>query len=152
MAHQIWNVRLQQRLAADLDEAARAYAEVAAGDGEYASCERCVFAVVGCSHRARRRRFVGHRRLTRGDADVMCVAIFKEGVGGGWSKYESCYETAQLHKPYAAMSEEAARDLVVRYLADVVVEFSRRVDGAFPASQPCASAAAASDPCLRLRH
>ncbi len=85
---------------------------------------------------------VGHRRVTQGDADVMCIAIFKEDRGGRWIKYDSCYETAQLLKPYAALlsqSEQAARDLVVRYLAGVVVEFSRRVDGAFPASQPCAS-------------
>ena len=148
-------MQLQQSLAADLDQAARAYAEVAAEDGEYASCERCVFSAVGCSHRARRRRFVGHRRLTQGDAVVMRIEIFKEDGGGRWTRYESCYETAQLHTPYAAMlsvSEEAALNLVVRYLADVVVEFSRRADGAFPARQPCASAAAASDPCPWLRH
>ena len=85
-----------------------------------------------CSHRARRRRFGGHRRVTQGDTDVMCIAIFKEVSGGRWPKYDSCYETAHLRKPYAAKlgeSEEAARDLVVRYMADLVVEFSRRADG-----------------------
>ena len=95
--------------------------------------------------------FFCHRRVKQGDADVMCIAIFKEDRGGRWTKYDSCYETAQLLKPYAALlseSEQAARDLVVRYLAGVVVEFSRRVDGAFPASQPCASAAASVAPTL----
>ena len=94
---------------------------------------------------------MGHRRLTQCDADVMCIAIFKEGGGGRWTKYDSCYETEQLREPYEAalrVSKEEARDLVERYLADVVVEFSRRVDGAFPASQPCASAAASVAPTL----
>ena len=104
------------------------------------------------AHRARRRRFVGHRRLTQCDADVMCIAIFKEGGGGRWFKCESRYDTAQLQTPYAAalmtVSEEEARALVVRYMAMVVVEFSRRVDGAFRASQPCASAAASAAPPL----
>ena len=130
---------MQHRLANDLDYAALLYAEVAAEDGVDASCERCVFSVEGCSHSARRRLLFGHRRVKQGDADVMLIRIFKEGGGGRWFKCESRYDTAQLQTPYAAAlmaeSEEEARALVVRYMAMVVVEFSRRVDGAFPASQ-----------------
>ena len=135
MERQNGNVQnVQHRLANDLDYAALLYAEVAAEDGVDASCERCVFSVEGCSHSARRRLPFGHRRVKQGDADVMLITIFKEGGGGRGMKYESRYETAQLLAPYTALleeSEEAARDLVVRYMACVEVEFSRRVDGAF---------------------
>ena len=65
----------------------------------------------------------------------MLIAIWKEVGGGRGMKYESRYETEQLRAPYAAAlrteSEEAARDLVVQYMACVELEFSRRVDGAF---------------------
>ena len=81
-------------------------------------------------------------RVKQGDADVMVIATWKADAEGRWIKYDSPYETTQLLEPYAALltqSEEAASALVVRFMAGVVVEFSRRVDGAFlqaPASNP----------------
>ena len=82
----------------------------------------------------------GHRRVMReGEADVMLIEICKE-KDGRWVKYDSCYDTAQLLAPYAEQlgkSEEAARDILEEYMADVVVEFSRLVDGAFLPAQPC---------------
>ena len=92
----------------------------------------------------------GHRRVMReGEADVMLIEICKE-KDGRWVKYDSCYDTAQLLAPYAEQlgkSEEAARDILEEYMADVVVEFSRLVDGAFLPAQPCHAA----NPSPRLR-
>ena len=61
----------QQRLAEDLDHAARVYPEVVASeDGEHVSLERCVFSVVSSSHSARRMRFwQGKARRCRRDGD-----------------------------------------------------------------------------------
>ena len=87
-------------------------------------------------------------RVKQGDADVMVIATWKADAEGRWIKYESPYETTQLLEPYAALltqSEEAASALVVRFVAGVVVEFSRRVDGAFLHCKP------ACNPSPRLR-
>ena len=79
--------------------------------------------------------------MREGEADVMLIEICKE-KDGQRVKYDSCYDTAQLLAPYAEQlgkSEEAARDILEEYMADVVVEFSRLVDGAFLPAQPCHS-------------
>ena len=65
---------------------------------------------------------------------MMLIVTWKEDDEGQWTRYDSLYETTQLLQRYAALltqSEEAAGALVVRFTAGVVVEFSRRVDGAF---------------------
>jgi hypothetical protein len=84
----------------------------------------------------------GHRRVMReGEDDVMLIEICKE-KDGQWVKYDSCYDTAQLLAPYAEQlrkSEEAARDILEEYMADLILEFSRLVDGAFLPAQPCHS-------------
>jgi hypothetical protein len=87
--------------------------------------------------------------MREGKHDVMLIEIWKE-KDGQWVKYDSCYDTAQLLAPYAEQlgkSEEAARDILEEYMADVVVEFSRLVDGAFLPAQPCHAA----NPSPRLR-
>ena len=72
----------------------------------------------------------GRRRVKQGGADVMLIATWKrdDSSEGRRIKYDSPYATAQLLAPYAALlgeSEEAARALVMRFMAGVVVEFSR---------------------------
>ena len=90
----------------------------------------------------------GRRRVEQGDADTMLIVTWKEDDEGRWIKYDSTYETTQLLEPYTALltrSEEADSALVVRFTAGVVVEFSRRVDGAFLHCKP------ACNPSPRLR-
>ena len=69
--------------------------------------------------------------------DVMEIAIWKQEKGR-WFEHSTQYDTVQLLTPYADLlrnSAEEARDVLEQYMADVVVEFSRMVDGAFlPAS------------------
>ena len=82
----------------------------------------------------------------------MLIATWKKDPEGRWIKYDSPYETTQLLEQYAALleeSEEEASALVVRFTAGVVVEFSRRVDGAF--LQASHALASASNPSPRLR-
>ena len=69
----------------------------------------------------------------------MLIVTWKEDAEDRWIKYDSTYGTAKLLARYAAVlweSEEEARALVVRFTAGVVVEFSRRVDGAFLHCKP----------------
>ena len=82
---------------------------------------------------------------------MMLIVTWKENDEGQWMRYDSPYETTQLLEPYAALlgaSKEAASALVVRFTAGVVVEFSRRVDGAF---LQASHAPGASNPSPRLR-
>jgi hypothetical protein len=84
---------------------------------------------------------------------VMLIEILKE-KDGRWVKYDSCYDTVQLLAPYEVQlgeSEEAARDFLEQYMADLIVEFSRLVDGAFLPAQPCAALAARRSPPTRVR-
>ena len=70
--------------------------------------------------------FFGHRRVRRGDDDVMLIEIWKE-QNGRCFRYDSPYETTQLLAPYADLlrkSELAARGFLEQYMVDVVVEFS----------------------------
>ena len=146
MERQIGDV--ERRLAAGLDHAARLYAAVASR-GEVDVCvQRCVFSV-SFSHSARRRRVWPPRVKREGEGDVMMIEIWKE-KDGQWAKYDSRYDTAQLLAPYAEQlrkSEEAARDILEEYMADLILEFSRLVDGAFLPAQPCHAA----NPSPRLR-
>ena len=69
----------------------------------------------------------------------MLIVTWKVDAEDRWIKYDSTYGTAKLLARYAAVlweSEEEARALVVRFTAGVVVEFSRRVDGAFLHCKP----------------
>ncbi len=80
----------------------------------------------------------------------MEIEICKEAKGR-WFKHSTHYETVQLLAPYEVQlekSEEAARDFLEQYMADLIVEFSRLLDGAFLASQPRAGAC---NPGPRLR-
>ncbi len=64
---------------------------------------------------------------------MMGIAIWKQEKGR-WFQHSTQYDTVQLLTPYADLlriSAEEARDFLEQYMADVVVEFSRMVEGAF---------------------
>jgi hypothetical protein len=75
----------------------------------------------------------GRRREEQDGADVMMIFRSKQEAGQMVTRHTH-YETAQLQKPYHDLlknSADEAYGLVETYIASVVVDFLRRVDGAF---------------------
>ena len=134
MAHQNGDVLLH--LADALEYAAQVYAGIAKdeaeADGVVVSLKRCVFSVALSSHSARRRCF-GRGREKKDGADVMTIFHSKQKAGQMVTNY-TYYDTAQLQKPYHDLLQKSADEaygFVEDYIAGVVVDFLRRVDGAF---------------------